>query len=180
MIYQPAEFSHMLSRTIILVLGLSLCLSNRTPSVFADEQPPTALDWRLHLDVDKLTDEKTLIASTEYSLGGYTIKITFSCVQQPELRLPLGPRPGAFLEELVKLPLYVEVTRYKSAAPDSCKDVGFRKSETLKYGVSDFFEYRIDDGHIWSVKDASRYCNTAKLVFGGGLDKDKRTNRRQL
>ena len=174
------RYRHQHRALIIFVLTLPLCLSNLTLSVLADGQPPTALDWRLHLNADKFTDEKTVIASTEYPLGGQTIKITFSCVQQPELRLPLGPRPGAFLEELVKLPLYVEVTRYKSAAPDSCKDVGFRKSETLKYGVSDFFEYRIDDGHIWSVKDASRYCNTAKLVFGGGLDKDKRTNRRQL
>ena len=40
----------------------------------------------------------------------------------------------------------------------------------LKYNIFESIEYRIDYGHIWSVTDASRYCNTAKLVFGAGLD----------
>jgi len=66
--------------------------------------------------------------------------------------------------------IFPEVGRYNSGADNSCKDVGFLKSETLKYDVSGFLEYRIDDGHIWSVTDASRYCNMAKLVFGAGLD----------
>ena len=164
------RYRHQHRARIIFVLTLPLCLSNLTLTVLADEQPPTALDWRLQLNVDKLTDEQTLIASTEYPLAGHTIKITFSCVQQPELQLPAGR--GLDPLALVKwpLPVYFEVGRYNSAADNSCKDVGFLKSETLKYDVSGFLEYRIDDGHIWSVTDASRYCNMAKLVFGAGLD----------
>jgi hypothetical protein len=72
----------------------------------------------------------------------------------------------------VKLPVYMEVARYNPATGNACKDVGFRKSETLKYGVSDFLDYRIDDGYIWEQLDASRYCNTAKVVFGSALDAD--------
>jgi hypothetical protein len=161
------QISHMLSRTIILVLVL---LSNLMLSVLADGQPTTALDWRLHLNVDKFTDEKTLIASTEYPLGGHTIKITFSCVQKPELGLPSGPGLDPLALVRWPMPVYMEVNRYNDAADNSCKDIGFLKSETLKYDVSGSLEYRIDDGDIFHVTDASGYCNTAKLVFGAGLD----------
>jgi len=153
-----------LSSTLIFVLALPLCLSNLTLSVLADEQPPTALDWRLHLNVDKFTDEKTLIASTEYPLGGHTIKITFSCVEH-ELGLPLGRGLGDPLAlDHWPLPVYIEVSRHNSAANDSCKDVGFLKSGFERP------EYRIDDGDISHVTDASRYCNMAKLVLAAGFD----------
>jgi hypothetical protein len=184
----------MLSRFIILGLALPLCSSNMTLSVTADQQSPTsatgaqftvtpaavptpsatqvqapstaapgktfsvgapiedAPDWHLHLNVDAFTDEKTLIASTEYPLSGHTIKLTYSCVQQPELQLS-------------KLPVYIEVTRYNSASDHSCKEVEI---------LATLLEYRIDDRCIQSAINASRYCNTAKLVFGSMMVGDGR------
>jgi hypothetical protein len=127
------------------------------------------LDWHLHLNVDGFTDEKTLIASTEYPIGGHTIRITFSCVQKRVI-LPLGPRPGSVLKDHVQLPVYIEVSRSNYASDNSCKNVGFLKSATIKYHVSESIEYRIDDSYISPAPDASTYCNVAKLVFGSNLD----------